>query len=45
MNHMYENAPRPYGVEGVKSLKEGSYHSTTRHAYDYVTVATWEAAL
>lgn len=30
---MYENAPRPYGVEGVKSLKVGGYHSTTRHAY------------
>ena len=45
MNHMYENAPRPYGVEGVKNLKIGDSHSTTRHAYGYVTVATWEAAL
>lgn len=29
----YVNAPRPYGVEGVKNLKVGGYHSTTRHAY------------
>lgn len=41
----YENAPRPYGVEGVKNLKIDDSHSTTRHAYGYVTVATWEAAL
>jgi|GEM_PF-6672295 len=42
---MYGNAPRPYGVEGVKDLKVGGYNSTTRHACGYVTVATWEAAL
>lgn len=45
MNHMYENAPRPYGVEGVKNLKVGGYHSTTRHAYGYVTATRWGAAL
>lgn len=41
----YVNAPRPYGVEGVKNMKVGGSHSTTRHAYGYVTVTRWGVSI
>ena len=45
MNHMYENAPRPYGVEGVKNLKVGGYYSTVRHGYGYGGVTRWGVSI
>ena len=41
----YADAPRPYGVEGVKNLNVGGSYSTVRHGYGYGGVTRWGVSI